>query len=98
MANEIIWTQNAREDFFEITNYLEQTWSSRISEQFIVQCYERIEMITDFPMIGVVSEKDPTVRRVFVSKHNALYYSVQENIIFLLGFFDVRANPDNNPF
>jgi len=35
MAYEIIRTQNAKEDFFEITNYLEETWSSRISKQFV---------------------------------------------------------------
>lgn len=96
MACEIIWTENAREDLKNIFTYLQQEWSSRIAENFLVECYSKIDLIAHFPYIGVQSEKINSVRRILVTKHNALFYKVERKNIILLDFFDTRQQPDKS--
>ena len=96
MALEVEWTPNAREDLKEIVFYLQQEWSAGIAENFVVECYAKINLIAQFPFIGAASEKIKSVRRIFITKHNALYYSVEESKIILLDFFDTRKHPDKN--
>lgn len=55
MAFKIIWTDIATEDFLNIVNYLEIEWSDRISENFIVDCYAKLDLLAEMPMIGTSS-------------------------------------------
>lgn len=57
MAFEIEWTPNAREDLREIVSYLQKEWSAGIAENFIVDCFSKINLIAQFPYIGAPSEK-----------------------------------------
>lgn len=98
MAYKIVWTENARDDLKEIIFYLKQEWSAGIAEKFIIDCYSKIDLIAHFPYIGIASEKIKSVRKILVTKHNALYYSVEDGKIVLLDFFDTRKNPKKNPY
>lgn len=98
MAYEIIWTENAREDLKDIFTYLQQEWSSGIAENFLVECYLKIDLIAHYPHIGILSEKIKTVRRILVTKHNALFYKVEKERIILLDFFDTRKHPDKSNY
>lgn len=50
------------------------------------------------PHIGVASRINPSVRKLLITKHNALYYSVVGNEVTLLDFFDTRQDPSKDPF
>ena len=96
MARKIIWTENAKEDLREIISYLKHEWSNQVAENFVDDCYSRIHLIAQFPYIGVASGKIKSVRRIFITKHNSIYYFADENEIFLLDFFDNRQSPQKN--
>ena len=98
MDHEIIWTENAREDLKSIYTYLQEEWSSGIAENFLVECYSKIDLISHFPYIGIQSEKINSVRRVLVTKHNALFYKLEKEKIIILDFFDTRQHPDKNSY
>lgn len=98
MAYKIIWTENAREDLKEIVNYLQEEWSHHIAEEFIVELYLKLELIRKYPNTGKASQNIQSIRRILITKHNALYYMVNETELILLDFFDTRQNPEKNLF
>jgi plasmid stabilization system protein ParE len=98
MAFKIIWTDIATEDFLNIVNYLEIEWSDRISENFIVDCYAKLDLLAKSPMIGTASGLYKNVRRILITKNIALYYEVKLQEVVLLNFFDLRQSPEKNIF
>lgn len=98
MAFTIIWTEIATEDFLDIVNYLESEWSERISENFIIDCYAKLDLLAHTPMIGPKSNTYPNVRRILITKHIALYYKIELTEVTLLNFFDLRQSPERNLF
>ncbi len=98
MAFKIIWTDIATEDFLHIVNYLEIEWSDRISENFIVDCYSKLDLLAKVPMIGMASGLYDNMRRILITKNIALYYEVKSQDIVLLNFFDLRQSPEKNIF
>ncbi len=98
MAYKIIWTENAREDLKSIVEYLQSEWSFTIAENFLIECESKIDLISHFPEIGIASERNIFIRRILITKHNALYYQLNKNEITLLDFFDTRQNPEKDIF
>lgn len=98
MVFEVVWTDNAKADFYSIIEYLKGEWSLKVAERFVEIFYNKIDLITTFPFVGMASVKDNSIRKILITKHNALYYQVNENTILLLDFFDTRQNPEKNLF
>lgn len=91
MAIEVIWTPLATKNLAEILAYLESEWSLKIAEGFIKELHYQIKIISAYPEIGIQSSKNTLVRRVLVTKHNALYYMVENQKLVLLNFYDTRT-------
>ena len=98
MDRKIIWTLNAKEDFKNVVDYLHHEWSEKIAIKFVETFYANIQLINKLPEIGVKVEIHYHVRRVLITKHNALYYLVTEKEIVLLDLFDSRQNPEKDKF
>lgn len=98
MAHEIIWTQQATDDFEAIVDYLRETWSEEIADTFIETVRKKARLLEEMPELGTVSGKYANVRRLLLSKYNVLYYQVESDLLFLLNIFDTRSNPVENPY
>ncbi|MDX2001346.1 MAG: type II toxin-antitoxin system RelE/ParE family toxin [Chitinophagales bacterium] len=94
MAFEIIWTTIAIEDFRAVVVYLEEQWSAKTAQDFVDNLWGKIEILSMHPYLGKQSESDETVRRLLITKHNTLYYTLLEDTIIVLEIFDNRQNPD----
>jgi plasmid stabilization system protein ParE len=58
-----------------------------------------VDAIAINPSISRKSSRYPTIRKIFITKHNIiLYYEVFEERIELLQIFDSRQNPEKNIF
>ncbi|MDQ3108456.1 MAG: type II toxin-antitoxin system RelE/ParE family toxin [Bacteroidota bacterium] len=91
MALEINWTPLATKSLAEILIYLECEWSLKIAEGFVKELEYQLEIIRVYPEIGIQSSKNNLVRRVLITKHNALYYLVEDEKLMLLNFYDTRT-------
>lgn len=100
MAVEVIWSSQAKEDFKAVLSYLRDNWSDDIAIGFKETTYKKIELLKSMPEMGITSDSYPTIRRILLSRYNALYYQYSPNssIVFLLNIFDTRANPAENPY
>jgi plasmid stabilization system protein ParE len=98
MAYEVVWTFHAEEDYRQIILYLKNEWTESVALNFIELTEERIDRIAVFPLLGIASEKDNSIRSIVLTKHNKLYYQFLHSKIFILSIFDTRQHPDKNKF
>jgi plasmid stabilization system protein ParE len=62
MALQIIWTQNAVEDYKRVIDYLIEEWSNEIAEKFTETVQLRLQTLSEYPFLGIISGKESTVR------------------------------------
>ena len=98
MAYKVNWSPDAIKDLQSICDYLDSEWSPRVTEKFIGECDYWINLISEFPYLSRATQLDPSIRSVYVSKQNALYFQITEETIYLLRFYDMLQDPSKNPF
>jgi plasmid stabilization system protein ParE len=72
--------------------------SNDVATDFLKKLDEKILKITRFPFIGTPVEGYKLVRSVLISKHNKMYYRIEETSIVIINMFDTRMDPKKNPF
>ncbi|WPU97659.1 type II toxin-antitoxin system RelE/ParE family toxin [Mucilaginibacter sp. cycad4] len=93
MAKAIIWNRLASNKFNAIIAYLEQEWGENVTRNFVINTYKIIELIANYPEMGTLENKEKQIRGFVITKHNTLFYRVEEDKIILLTFFDTRQSP-----
>ena len=96
MAQKIIWTQQAELTFNHVIAYLQENWSSKEIEKFIVATEEAILLIGRFPKLFRRSSK-AGIHEVLITPHNLLVYKITHEAIYLITFWDTRQNPKKKP-
>ncbi len=91
---EIVWSKKAKYNFYSIRNYLELYWSPLIAEKFILDVLRINKLLEKKPQIGKYRD-DLECREIVISKHITLYYSIKENQIKLITFWNNRQQPLN---
>ncbi|MDQ3193468.1 MAG: type II toxin-antitoxin system RelE/ParE family toxin [Bacteroidota bacterium] len=97
MAYKIVWTKNAREDLKEIVSYLTETWSFETAQNFITELYSKLDILSNYPYSGRPS-LNKNIRKILITKHNYLYYKIEDDKVRLLDFFDNRQDPDKDKY
>jgi plasmid stabilization system protein ParE len=98
MAYEVIISTDVLKSLDAIIFYLEKKWSKNVAKRFLVTFYKKVDTIALNPAISRKSSRYPAIRKIFITKHNILYYEVFEERIELLQIFDSRQNPAKNIF
>jgi plasmid stabilization system protein ParE len=91
---------NANEDLIQIMDYKAEYSSINSARTFVDKLYQKITILENMPHIGKSSEKMLDVRRILVDSNYALYYHINQDelVVSLLAIFDLRQNPNKNPF
>lgn len=98
MALEINWTKRAENKFDKIIEYLLIEWGKTAAKAYIRKVYGLLDILSDFPEIGILVNKEKGIRGVTIVKQINLFYRISGNKIILLNFFDNRQNPKNKRF
>ena len=96
MAFEVVFTDEALEDYFKILNYIKTNWTTRELEKFQIEIMEIAELISLFPEFGKRSGKVEYARSILIKPYHKVYYEQMQNIIFILSIFDTRQSPEKN--
>ena len=96
MAIQIIWSENAVEDFERIIRYLNKMWTEKIALEFEYKIYSKVELLASQPQIGRTSTSFNTIKSILITKHNRLYYQISDLGLEVLNILDTRQNPDKN--
>jgi plasmid stabilization system protein ParE len=98
MGYEIIWSENSLQDYSVIIEYLISKWPPSVAMDFVDTVNKKLNNLSKLPLVGIRSDKDPSIRSLLLTSHNRLYYSISESKIELLAIIDTRSNPEKNPF
>ncbi|MAN25854.1 MULTISPECIES: type II toxin-antitoxin system RelE/ParE family toxin [Mesonia] len=90
-SKQIIWTNNAKTEFYQILEfYIERNQSPIYSQKLLLEVEDLISTLENNEFIGRLTS-DKSVR-VFPIKHFLLFYSIQNEIIYILSFWDNRQD------
>ena len=93
MALKIVWSKRASLKFDQIINYLIEEWGELPAKQFIGEVFSFLEILSEFPEIGSIENKEKSIRGFTVVKQVNLFYRIKNDKIILLLFFDTKQNP-----
>jgi plasmid stabilization system protein ParE len=92
MSYSVIWSPTARITYYQVLEYLDEKWTVKEIEVFIIRTEEVINYICDNPLLYPYSNESDTHRCVVV-KQVSLFYRVRTSTIELLVFWDTRQDP-----
>ncbi len=99
MAYKIIHSKIFLKQVIELNTYLETSWNLIVASAFHEKLIKVIVIVSKQPGIGSPSKKRENIFKILVTKHNRLYYRINDNnSITLLTLFDTRQNPTRNKY
>lgn len=98
MAYKIIYKKRFQTKLFKLLDYLRQEWGDNVANSFINRLQKRLNTLSQQPYIGASSIVIKSVRSILITKHNRLYYRIEEDTIEVLNIYDTRSNPKKNPY
>jgi plasmid stabilization system protein ParE len=91
---KIVWSRRAYNNLAKIIRYLEDNWTEKEIVKFANELDRSIEIIKKNPLTFHPSNRNPSLRKVVVTKHNTLYYKIEGQTIKLVTVFDTRQDPN----
>ena len=86
----IVVTKSVNKRIEKIIEYLKVEWGEKAVENFIREYHSLKAVIEIFPHIGEETPSKPGLRVILITKHNALFYKVDKEIIYFLYIKDTR--------
>ena len=93
MALEIYWTKRADKKFDRILEYLQIEWGENVAKAFTKKVYEFLDILSEFPEIGTIENKENGIHGFTIIKQVNLFYRISGDKIILLNFLDNRQHP-----
>jgi plasmid stabilization system protein ParE len=67
MALKIVWSKRASIKFDQIVTFLNDEWSKKSAKQFIAKVFDFLEILSEFPEIGSVENKEKIIALLAIS-------------------------------
>ncbi len=83
MEKEIVWTDVAQKDFWEIVEYLKASWPEKVLNQFYKVLLLKSVILQKHPHLGSKSTKYSRFRKTLVTRHYILIYSITKDHIVI---------------
>ena len=83
MEKEIVWTEIAQKDFWQIVTYLKQSWPEEVLERFSHSLDLKVQLLQKYPHIGFKSTAHSRFRKTMVTKYYMLIYSIEKEHIVI---------------
>jgi plasmid stabilization system protein ParE len=76
-----------------LLEYLEQEWSVRSKEDFLLKLIKKFNLISRHPQSGIQSREFPNLYKCIVTPQTSFYYRVILNEIEVITLIDNRQDP-----
>jgi plasmid stabilization system protein ParE len=98
MALQIITKKRFENKVIKLLNYLETNWDDTVAINFKILLLQKLDLLAKQPEIGAEVSALKNIRSILITKHNKIYYRIENNTIVVINMIDTRKNPKNNPF
>ena len=98
MAIIITWSKTALQDLQKLMDYLHENWGDAAAKEFAILLENKLAILKKMPESGQKVWFRTDIRKCVLTKHNTLYYKLQEGKIEIekiriVTIFDNRQNP-----
>ena len=76
-----------------VYNFITNKFGAKAANEFILKAKKTIRLIAEYPYMFKASGIDENVRIGFITKQTSLVYSVSDDTVYLLYFWDNRQEP-----
>jgi len=90
-------TKRAEKNYRSIKDYITKEWGERVAEAFEQKTVDFLDILEDFPEMGVVDVIEKQIRGFQLTKQTRVFYRIKGERIIILTFFDVRQDPRKRP-
>ncbi len=90
----IIWSPQAKKDYWQNIEYLEAEWSFQVVVNFIEKVDETIQLLTK-KNLEFISTNYKNANKVVITKHITLYYRINSNKLEILRFWNTYQDLEN---
>ncbi len=98
MARKIRSTKRADRRFEEIKEYLTTEFGENTTERFVKRVFSFYDIVTDFPKIGTLVNKEKGIYGFVLEKPVSVFYRVDNKEVIILNFFDNRSGPGKKKY
>ncbi|WP_029038361.1 type II toxin-antitoxin system RelE/ParE family toxin [Salinimicrobium xinjiangense] len=95
---KIFITKRAEKNYKSITNYLHKEWGANVVEALNKRTRHFFDLLEIFPEMGSIEFPAKNIRGLQLTTQLRVFYTVKEDRIIILSFFDVRQNPEKKNF
>ena len=95
---EIIWSEPAKDDYWQNIDYLYEIWTELVVQNFINAVDRHLDIISNNPKTFALTEYR-NVRSVLIVKQIRLFYKITDNnTVELIRFWNNYKNPERLKF
>lgn len=98
MAYQIITKKLFTQKVSKVLEYLEKEWSHKVAVEFLSKIDKKLDLLSVQPLVGRPSRKYKNVRGIIITRHNKMYYRIQDHKVIIINLFDTRTDPVKNPY
>ena len=93
MAQKIVWSKDAQDDFLATLGYYaERNGTKTYSEKLAGQIQEATERLREHPLLGRPTNDEKV--RIMRQGNYQIYYELKKDEIVILVVWDMRRNPE----
>jgi plasmid stabilization system protein ParE len=93
MPLPIYWSNRFVRDYQTYLQYLIETYSLKVAQEFDDQASETIQLISQYPNMYPRLRKNSQTRRALVNEYVFLYYRANSQYVQLIGLYGTRQDP-----
>jgi len=97
MDNEIIYeiiiSERAENNLDKIITYLLSEWNETTKNNFLVKFKKNLDLLSFNPFMFQIYSKKKRIRKCLITKQNAMYYRIVDNVVEIITIHDTRRNP-----
>jgi plasmid stabilization system protein ParE len=90
---KIFWTNHALRELQSTFEYISENWTEKELNILASKIEKNLYLISINPSLFPQSEFQKHIRRAAVTKHNTLYYRINQDHIEIVSFFSNRREP-----
>jgi plasmid stabilization system protein ParE len=93
MALIIEWSPEAIHNLKKVVHYLHTDWTERELKNFSQKLDEQLGIISNSPRTYKKSARLMGTRECLITKHNSLFYTFNDQILYIVTLWDNRQDP-----
>ncbi len=83
MEKEIVWTETAEKNFWDIVSYLKSNWPPGVLNNFEQLLKLKLTLLQKQPKIGFKSSKHSKFRKTIITYYYSIIYSIEKDHIVI---------------